>query len=401
MTIASRYTSFTDVFLSLDQHFRLHSQLVHTEKWQGMDIRKKPEAATYELMNVCFSVPMATESLEWYRQAIKPNLPWADDHFLERVCGEPLNPGKEWRNWPWALSADNFREGPRGPLIPIHDWAYLAGMIDGEGCIYFRDTPHFQGKIIVYQSDPAVLHYLHELFKVGKVVRQSDHPTELNSRIHKNEMWRWQISAIAEVTWVLENVVSLLRIKKDKAVAMSERLKYRQTEEGVREDAGAPRKLLWGKEWEPRFNHSYMSRYWPKKLDSGSDMRGHHWAYGDLNDVVELLHQEPLTRQAWMPIFFPEDTGIGDGGRKPCTLGYQFLLRGAKLHIYYPLRSCDYYRHFRDDIYLTIRLLLWVLDRLREKNRHWNAVTPGDYTMHCTSLHLFRNDYHQMFGEGQ
>jgi thymidylate synthase len=121
--------------------------------------------------------------------------------------------------------------------------------------------------------------------------------------------------------------------------------------------------------------------------------KGIYWEYGDLQDLVEMLATEPYTRQAWIPLFFPEDTGIGDKGRKPCTLGYQFLVRDGELHMYYPLRSCDFIRHWRDDCYLAVRLLLWVLDRCRHVNPDfWADVVPGTYAMHMTSLHIFSSD---------
>lgn len=126
-------------------------------------------------------------------------------------------------------------------------------------------------------------------------------------------------------------------------------------------------------------------------------LRGINWSYGDLSDLVDLLAHEPTTRQAWIPLFFPEDTGTGDGGRKPCTLGYNFLCRRGQLHVWYPLRSCDFVRHFPDDCYLAVRLLLWVLDRCREIDPDvWDSVVPGTYAMHCTSLHVFANDLIQM-----
>ena len=115
--------------------------------------------------------------------------------------------------------------------------------------------------------------------------------------------------------------------------------------------------------------------------------------YGDLQDVVDLLSAEPHNRQSFIPLFFPEDTGMGDGGRKPCTIGYQFICREDQLHIWYPLRSCDFVRHWQDDCYMAVRLLLWVLDRCREKNPgFWSKVTPGTYAMHMTSLHIFAGD---------
>jgi hypothetical protein len=249
---------------------------VRTERWQGI----AANTDTYELQNVCFEVPLnGVEDLDHYRSDISPSLPWADDHFLERVCGEPINPGVQWANWPYGLSASKFRS-----------------------------------------SSSSV----------------------------------------------------------------------------------------------QRFNHNYMERLWPKfarRTDDGKlptswknqtrkypdkDPRpkyGIAHFYGDLQDVVDLISKEPYTRQAYIPLFFPEDTGKGDGGRKPCTIGYQFTVREDKLHIWYPLRSCDFIRHWRDDCYMAVRLLLWVLDECRKLNpEFWNKVTPGTYAMHMTSLHIFVSD---------
>jgi thymidylate synthase len=225
---------------------------------------------TIELLNVSFTMPlMGITNLDYWRQDVRPNLPWADKHFEERVCGEPINPGVEWANWPWGKNAEKF--------------------LDDRGM----------------------------------------------------------------------------------------------------------------------FDHNYMERYWPKvagkwnkptsypgevDLSQLPTHRGVRGEYGDMMDLVRLLANEPLTRQAWIPIFFPDDTGIGDGGRKPCSLGYQFIVRDRSLHIYYPLRSCDFIRHFNDDIYLTLRLGLWVIEECQKLNPEWDNIKPGSLSMHCTSLHIFRND---------
>jgi hypothetical protein len=244
---------------------------IHPSRWQGLDVSARQEAAMVELLNVSLDIDLrGISDLDHWRQEIRPNLPWADDHFLERVSGEPLNPPPSWAWWPWNKSAANFRSG--------------------------------------------------------------------------------------------EN-----------------------------------------------FNHTYPERYWPKQANPDSEVFEHfgvhpgiRHSYGDLNDVVELLRRDPLTRQAYLPIFFPEDTGVGDGGRKPCSLGYQFIVRDCKLHIFYPMRSCDLLRHFRDDCYLTVRLGLWVLEQLAategpNDNPFWSEdVTLGSLTMHMTSLHCFIGDYQMM-----
>lgn len=143
------------------------------------------------------------------------------------------------------------------------------------------------------------------------------------------------------------------------------------------------------------FDHSYAERYWPKEADpEAAPMHGIRFPYGDLNDLVKLLVNDPLTRQAYLPIFFPEDLAAANvPARVPCTLGYHFIRRDDKLHVVYPMRSCDFIRHFRDDVYLTIRLLLWVLEECRKQDAPgWGLVSPGTFRMHITSLHMFVPD---------
>lgn len=278
--------NFTNLMARVKQDFYANSTSCHPGYWQGTDVSQRPEMMTIELMHFRCEVPLqGIEDLDHWRKDIGPNLPWADDHFAERVCGAPINPGIEWANWPWGKSADGFRDG--------------RGM----------------------------------------------------------------------------------------------------------------------------FNHNYMERYWPKYANQsltasrtneefieGRDhylrldvMDEPHYGirapYGDLLDVVKLLLDDPLTRQAWLPIFFPEDTSLGPKERKPCTLGYQFIVRNNRMDVYYPLRSCDFIRHFPDDIYLTVRLLLWMLDQLRGRDPRWDDVRPGKYVMHATSLHIFANDWVSLYGE--
>lgn len=162
-----------------------------------------------------------------------------------------------------------------------------------------------------------------------------------------------------------------------------------------------------------KFSHTYMERFWPKcagELEChqfntqhltkweeqriGRGIMGIRYAYGDLEDLKNLLFKEPFTRQAFLPVFFPEDTGAVHGGRIPCTIGYHFIRREQSLHVVYYIRSCDYLRHFRDDIYLCVRLVNWLLDRLRDNPlTSWKDVRPGTFTMHITSLHIFENEY--------
>ena len=229
-----------------------YGYLVQTERWQGIP---SPDDM-HEVMNTSFQA-FIPATLEELKNEVKPNLPWADDHFEERIGGNPLNPppSDEW--WPFNQK--------------------------------------------------------------------------------KNE-----------------------EFKKDE-----------------------------------KFSHTYPERLWPKYASEvpNSVMEGIRYEYGDFGDVIDLLQREPFTRQAFLPMWFPEDTGSVHGERVPCTIGYHFMRRGNYLHIVYYIRSCDYLRHFRDDIYMACRKIHWVLETLKERDpEKWEDVVPGYYAMHITSLHCFNKE---------
>lgn len=261
------YPNFSTAIDDVESKIVHRSLPVHTERWQSIDISKRPEAEMRELASVYFEVPLHTTVVAAYADIIHPNLPWADNHFeLERVSGIPFNPGETWKEWPYGNSASNFR----------------------------RD--------------------------------------------------------------------------------------------GV-------------------FSHTYAERYWPKRAhplgnvdEPVTMLAGIRYPYGDLNDVVGLLVREPLTRQAYLPVWFPEDTGVVHEERVPCTLGYHFMMRHGRLSVFYPIRSCDFVRHFRDDLYLTIRLLLWVLQmcKSRDQSGVWENVIPGTFSFWAGSLHCFINDWRKL-----
>lgn len=138
-----------------------------------------------------------------------------------------------------------------------------------------------------------------------------------------------------------------------------------------------------------KFSHTYQERFWPKVAGEDPNNHGIRYGYGDLKDVIKQLKDNPLTRQAYLPIFFPEDTGAIEGQRVPCTLGYHFEIIDNNLTVNYFIRSCDAYRHFRNDIYFTARLLNHVYLELRTVGIR---VGLGTVTMFISNLHLFVND---------
>lgn len=237
--------------------------------WQSRDVSHIKSAATIETQNVMFTVQNLPTTLMDLQGDLKPNIPWADEHFRERVSGQPLNPPPSWVRWPWANKA-------------------------------------------------------------------------------------------------AESLV------------------------------------------EEKFSHSYPERLWPRYAPWGGENNsgvphdgkwGVRYRWGDLNDVVNLIDGQPDTRQAFVPIWFPEDTGVVHGERVPCTIGYHFLVRDGRLHCTYLIRSCDLVRHFDDDIYLTVRLQMWMMLRLFDRDDRWRKLRLGTLSVWIGSLHLFINDYYALFGK--
>lgn len=147
-----------------------------------------------------------------------------------------------------------------------------------------------------------------------------------------------------------------------------------------------------------KFDHTYPERFWPKGAGDPADhlydtMRGIRYEYGDLGDVVEMLRRNPATRQAFLPVWFPEDTGAGAGKRVPCTLGYHFMVDSmGLLGCRYYIRSCDVYRHLLNDIYLAGRLTQWICQQVNLGNEDRINLHPGAVVMHISSLHAFVGD---------
>lgn len=275
------FPRFQDAINHVRIELKDNGDLVHSRRWQGIEIAQNPNMACLELQHVHLQIPMDgyEEDLEAYAKCIEPDLPWADAHFEERVSGYPMNPGTEFKNWPWNK---------------------------GRGAESFLDR---RGK----------------------------------------------------------------------------------------------------------FNHNYMERYWPKyaavvkeptasasdfrsrfkdyfQLNKADVMEGIMYPYGDLKDVVDLMLDDPLTRQAILPVWFPEDTG-GGAKRAPCTISYHFMMRNDRLSVNYHIRSCDFVKHFRNDLYLTVRLVIWMLQQLRSKDPRWKDVRVGDFIMQIGSLHSFKPDW--------
>lgn len=153
---------------------------------------------------------------------------------------------------------------------------------------------------------------------------------------------------------------------------------------------------------QEKFDHTYPERFWPKfagEFSGGTNdgirpLEGIRFQYGDLTDVIDQLNTDDLTRQAYLPIFFPEDTGAKGGKKRvPCTLGYHFVIRDGYLHLTYLMRSCDALRHFRDDLYMAVRLAQHICRKLNyEYSKRTQLIIPGMLKFYATSYHIFEDE---------
>lgn len=249
MSSTPKYPTFWALHRQLAQDI-LEAPAVDVGEWQA--IKGAAQSATYELEDVSFQVPIPASVNDWAGD-VKPNRAWADEHFAERVGGQPVNPPPSAERWP------------------------------------FKKHGHAE---------------------------------------HVNQIGQ--------------------------------------------------------------FSHTYPERFWPKWANGIAEpRRGIRFQYGDLDDVVGMLRDRPHTRQAYLPIWFPEDTGAVHGERVPCTLGYHFMMREDRLKIVYYLRSCDFLRHFPDDVYLAGRLAMWMAEQMSVRGR---VVIADRLVMHISSLHIFDGD---------
>jgi thymidylate synthase len=113
--------------------------------------------------------------------------------------------------------------------------------------------------------------------------------------------------------------------------------------------------------------------------------KGIRFDYGDYHDIVERAREDKGSRQLYLSIWHPEDQSNGNG-RVPCTLGYFFLIRNHTLDVTYHIRSCDILRHFRNDIYMAVRLAQDFRDKVDP------TINLGKLNMWVGSLHCFINE---------
>jgi len=74
----------------------------------------------------------------------------------------------------------------------------------------------------------------------------------------------------------------------------------------------------------------------------------------------------------------------GGGGRIPCSMYYQIMVRKGRVDLIYTMRSCDFLTHFAVDICLAALMQDWFADQL--------GLEMGMLTYFAGSFHAYQKD---------
>ena len=129
-----------------------------------------------------------------------------------------------------------------------------------------------------------------------------------------------------------------------------------------------------------------------------------HYTYsnrikGQLQANINELARNPNTRQVIIQIHDRnrDQDLMGGKGRIPCSMYYQFLIRGNQLDIIYNMRSCDFFTHFRNDIWQAVALQNYIRNmvdlRMSQNKSIFTHLVSGKLVMQINSLHGFRKDF--------
>lgn len=139
-----------------------------------------------------------------------------------------------------------------------------------------------------------------------------------------------------------------------------------------------------------RQDYTYPERFNPFVL--GKEGR----TIDQIDKVVQELAENPDSRQCYISIWEPQDVQyLGGKKRVPCSLGYLIQIREEQLHITYFQRSCDFYEHYVNDVYLAVALA-------QEIAMGVNIVAGTDYkvgsfTHFVGSMHIYAKDIKEVF----
>lgn len=130
-----------------------------------------------------------------------------------------------------------------------------------------------------------------------------------------------------------------------------------------------------------RANGAYGARWLTE--DGAADGTGSETS--QLDQVVDLLHRSPSTRQAVAASWRTRD--LAEAGTKrdvPCTLSLQFLLRDSRLYLVTCMRSNDAWLGLPYDVFCFTSIQQLIAQEL--------GVGLGSYVHMVGSMHLYERD---------
>lgn len=106
--------------------------------------------------------------------------------------------------------------------------------------------------------------------------------------------------------------------------------------------------------------------------------------------IIERLKKDKASRQLYISIWRPDiDSGRLGQRRIPCSLGYHFLYRKAKLHVTYTMRSCELGTHYYNDCWFAYALCQLIAEKC--------DVETGSFTHFINSLHCYTKNLTGVF----
>jgi len=122
----------------------------------------------------------------------------------------------------------------------------------------------------------------------------------------------------------------------------------------------------------------------PSDLDYGA--YGPRLAYA-IGDCLELLRDDPETRQAVASVWRPED--LEHRGDKPCTVFLQFMIRANENDE----RTLELYAYMRSqDVWLGVPYDVFTFSQLQHTMARELRLPAGRYVHNVTSLHLYESN---------
>jgi thymidylate synthase len=122
---------------------------------------------------------------------------------------------------------------------------------------------------------------------------------------------------------------------------------------------------------------------WEEFMHDGKFSYTYSERIGDqVQKVIDELKKHPSSRQGIISVWDRQiDIDRLGKERVPCSMFYQVINRGGKLHMIYTTRSNDVYEHWPYDVWLAIKLQEYISEKTN--------IKPGRFYQFITSFHTY------------